>query len=59
MGTRCGASVFRPWAEYLLSVKFLPERVTLHVPTVPIRDKAPVAGPMLYIDTLFEAEFVT
>jgi len=30
-----------------------------HVPTVPISVKAPVTPSMLYIETLFEPEFVT
>ena len=30
-----------------------------HVPIVPMRVKAPVAASMLYMDTSFEAEFVT
>jgi hypothetical protein len=31
----------------------------LHVPTVPMRVKVPVALSMLYMETLFEPEFVT
>jgi len=30
-----------------------------HVPTVPISVKAPVVASMLYMETLFEPEFVT
>jgi len=32
---------------------------TLHVPIVPMSVKLPVARSMLYIETLFEPEFVT
>ena len=32
---------------------------TLHVPIVPMSIKAPVAPSTLYIETLFEPEFVT
>jgi hypothetical protein len=31
----------------------------VHVPTVPMRVKAPVVALMLYIETLFEPKFVT
>ena len=31
----------------------------LHVPIVPMSDKVPVEPSMLYIETLFEPEFVT
>jgi hypothetical protein len=30
-----------------------------HVPIVPMSDKVPVEPSMLYIETLFEPEFVT
>ena len=30
-----------------------------HVPIVPMNVNSPVAGSMLYIETLFESEFVT
>ena len=32
---------------------------SFHVPIVPMSVRAPVAASMLYIETLFEAEFVT
>lgn len=32
---------------------------TLHVPIFPMSVKAPVVASMLYIETLFEPEFVT
>ena len=44
---------------FRLSCPVTGEPGPFHVPIVPMSVKAPVAASMLYIETLFEAEFVT
>src|SRR5271155_852946 len=43
----------------LFSVFFLLQSRPLHVPIVPMSVKVPVALSMLYMETVFELEFVT
>jgi hypothetical protein len=53
------AKRFGNHGSLLMPVFFLLQSWPLHVPIVPISVKVPVALSMLYIETLFEPEFVT
>jgi len=58
--TATSALYVQPSSELRKSIApDLQELGRFHVPIVPMRVKAPVAGLMVNMDTLFELEFVT